>query len=79
MSPGLCFDTAEWIVEDYYLNGPVPFADFGTITFTDTTAIANGATVEAASGFKANMLPSGSSSVMATGSIDGNTVTVIYV
>jgi hypothetical protein len=57
MSLGLCFDLAEWIVQHCYLNGPVPFADFGTITFADTTAIANGITVGASSGFEADMIP----------------------
>jgi hypothetical protein len=31
--------TAEWIVEDYTVNGDrVPFANFGTVAFTDTVA-----------------------------------------
>lgn len=77
MSPDLCFDTAEWIVEYYYLNWPVPFAAFGTIRITDANVIANGATVGAASGFEVGILPSGTRSVEVTGSIDDNTVIAI--
>lgn len=29
---------AEWIVEDFYSGGLVPFADFGTVTFTGASA-----------------------------------------
>lgn len=45
----LCNYDAEWIVEDFEECGStcefVPFADFGTVTFTDVSAIINGATV----------------------------------
>jgi hypothetical protein len=35
----LCGQAAQWIVEDYVLNGDwVPFANFGTVAFTDTVA-----------------------------------------
>ncbi|KAG6370714.1 peptidase A4 family-domain-containing protein [Boletus reticuloceps] len=35
----LCGQNAEWIVEDYDVNsGLVPFANFGTVTFTDANA-----------------------------------------
>ncbi|KZT03723.1 uncharacterized protein LAESUDRAFT_704399 [Laetiporus sulphureus 93-53] len=38
-SYALCEENAEWIVEDYEENGSlVPFADFGTVTFTSATA-----------------------------------------
>jgi DNA-binding beta-propeller fold protein YncE len=38
-SAALCQQDAEWIVEDFEENGsPVPFADFGTVTFTGATA-----------------------------------------
>lgn len=53
----------------------VPFAGFSTIIFADATIIANGATIGADSGFEAC---SGSSSVIATGSVGSNTVTVMY-
>ncbi|TVY41861.1 Aspergillopepsin [Lachnellula subtilissima] len=42
----LCGQDAEWIVEDFSSSrGLVPFANFGTITFTEATAMVNGATV----------------------------------
>lgn len=46
----LCETNAEWIVEDFEeCTGNdcefVPFADFGTITFTDATAVQDGTTV----------------------------------
>lgn len=46
--------SAEWIVEDYELStiGPVyvPFADFGSVTFTEATAVVNGTTITPAEG-----------------------------
>lgn len=46
----LCETNAEWIVEDFSeCTGSsctlVPFADFGTITFTDPSALEDGTTV----------------------------------
>lgn len=46
----LCEYDAEWIVEDFSECTTttctlVPFADFGTVTFTDVSAVQNGATV----------------------------------
>lgn len=46
----LCETNAEWIVEDFEeCTGNscslVPFADFGTVTFTDATAVKSGSTV----------------------------------
>jgi hypothetical protein len=42
----LCETNAEWIVEDFESgNGLVPFANFGTVTFSGATATQNGATV----------------------------------
>lgn len=38
-SYALCEENAEWIVEDFEEGGSlVPFADFGTVTFTGATA-----------------------------------------
>jgi hypothetical protein len=53
----------------------VPFTGFRTITFVDATLITNGATIGADSGFEAS---SGSSGIIATGSVGSNTVTVMY-
>ncbi|KAI1786848.1 peptidase G1, partial [Ganoderma leucocontextum] len=37
--PSLCQYDAEWIVEDFSVNGSfTPFANFGNVTFTDATA-----------------------------------------
>ncbi|KAI0396533.1 peptidase A4 family-domain-containing protein [Xylariaceae sp. FL0594] len=45
-SSQLCEYDAEWIVEDYSQGGSlVPFADFGSVTFTGASAVKNGATV----------------------------------
>ncbi|KKY17768.1 putative aspergillopepsin-2 heavy chain [Phaeomoniella chlamydospora] len=42
----LCEYNAEWIVEDFYQNdSEVPFADFGTVTFSSATATQSGTTV----------------------------------
>lgn len=38
----LCKRNAQWIVEDFLSNGPVPFSDFGTVHFTDAHAIKDG-------------------------------------
>jgi hypothetical protein len=34
----LCQEDVEWIVEDFSSGGLVPFANFGTVGFTDTVA-----------------------------------------
>ncbi|UNI21281.1 hypothetical protein JDV02_007283 [Purpureocillium takamizusanense] len=42
----LCEENAEWIVEDFVTDGKlVPFADFGSITFTDARAEGSSGTV----------------------------------
>ena len=44
--PSLCEYDAEWIVEDFESNGSlVPFADFGTVTFTGASATSSSGTV----------------------------------
>ncbi|KAK8061871.1 acid proteinase protein, partial [Apiospora phragmitis] len=45
-SAALCETNAEWIVEDFESGGSlVPFADFGTVTFTGASAKSGGSTV----------------------------------
>ncbi|KAI0129075.1 acid proteinase [Xylariales sp. AK1849] len=45
-SDALCEYNAEWIVEDFESGGSlVPFADFGTVTFTGASAVKSGTTV----------------------------------
>ncbi|KAK5128358.1 hypothetical protein LTR85_003026 [Meristemomyces frigidus] len=41
----LCLTNAEWIVEDFESDSElVPFADFGTVTFTDASYVTDGTT-----------------------------------
>ncbi|EIN07874.1 hypothetical protein PUNSTDRAFT_114298 [Punctularia strigosozonata HHB-11173 SS5] len=77
-SSALCEQDAEWIVEDFESGGSlVPFANFGTVTFTGASAgLSSGTTT-----------PSGatlidieqSSSVLTSVSVSGSSVTVKYV
>ena len=73
-SYALCEQDAEWIVEDFEENGGlVPFADFGTVTFSGTSA--SGYT---ASG--ANIIDIEQNGVVLTMvTISGSDVTVKYV
>ncbi|KAI0451146.1 peptidase A4 family-domain-containing protein [Xylaria acuta] len=72
--------SAEWIVEDFTSGSSlVPFADFGTVTFTGATAVINGATVQASADSPVNIeLVSSSGSVLTSTSVSGSTVTVEY-
>lgn len=76
----LCEYDAEWIVEDFEECGNtcefVPFADFGTITFTDATAVVNGETVTPAD---ATILDIEQSKVLTSCSASSSTVTCTYV
>ncbi|KAI0518296.1 peptidase A4 family-domain-containing protein [Xylaria bambusicola] len=73
--------SAEWIVEDFLSgNSLVPFANFGTVTFTGATAVINGATVSASSDSPVTIdLVSSSGSVLTNTGISGTSVTVSYV
>ncbi|KAK5991940.1 Aspergillopepsin-2 [Cladobotryum mycophilum] len=47
----LCETNAEWIVEDFEEGGQlVPFADFGTVTFTDASASGSSGTISPSGG-----------------------------
>lgn len=47
----LCLQNAEWIVEDFESGGSlVSFADFGTVTFTDATAVSSRGPLNPATG-----------------------------
>jgi len=77
----LCGENAEWIVEDFTSGDSlVPFADFGTVTFTGATAVVGGATVTAA-GADADtiILVSSSDASLTSTTVSGSTVTVKYV
>lgn len=74
----LCEYNAEWIVEDFESNGSlVPFANFGTVTFSGAEATDGGSSVG----------PSGATimdieqnnQVLTSSSVSGNSVTVRYV
>ncbi|KAM0245150.1 hypothetical protein ACHAQJ_010643 [Trichoderma viride] len=74
--------SAEWIVEDYEVSvlGPpfVPFADFGSVTFTGATAVVNGATLTPGEGawFIIDLEQNGTS--ITSSSLSGSTVTINY-
>ncbi|KAI1114155.1 peptidase A4 family-domain-containing protein [Nemania sp. NC0429] len=72
--------SAEWIVEDFTSGSSlVPFANFGTVTFTGATAVINGATVQASSDNPVNIvLVSSSGSALTSTSWSGSSVTVVY-
>ncbi|KAF7351742.1 hypothetical protein MSAN_01607400 [Mycena sanguinolenta] len=74
----LCLANAEWVVEDYQ-EGTflIPFADFGTITFTDASATTqSGSTVGPSTGHLINMVQSNEQ--FTTASSTGDSVTVKY-
>ncbi|KAI1325101.1 peptidase A4 family-domain-containing protein [Xylariaceae sp. FL0255] len=73
-------DSAEWIVEDFESGDSlVPFANFGTVTFTGATAVVNGATQDAGPNSVNIILTSSSGSELTSTTISGTTVTVKYV
>jgi len=72
--------SAEWIVEDFLSNGgEVPFADFGSVTFTGASAVVNGATVTPGGDGAQNIYLEESGTVYTSTTISGGTVTVDYV
>jgi hypothetical protein len=77
-SPTLCEVTAEWIVEDFTVgDSPVAFADYGSVTFTDNSAVVGGNIVDLTNAYFANIVPSGSS-VVSSASVDGDDITCTY-
>jgi hypothetical protein len=71
-------DSAEWIVEDFESGGSeVPFANFGTVTFTGCSAIINGVT-QTPGGDNAVNIELVENSQLTTTTISGSTVTVVY-
>ena len=72
----LCGQNAEWIVEDAMeVNGLAPFADFGTVTFTN--AVATGAGTYTPSGAGITNIKQGNK-VLTSTSISGSSVTIKY-
>ncbi|KIM95731.1 hypothetical protein OIDMADRAFT_21051 [Oidiodendron maius Zn] len=71
--------SAEWIVEDFLSGGSeVPFADFGSVTFTGASAIVSGATVTPGGDSAVNIYLEESGKVLTSTTISGSTVTVDY-
>jgi hypothetical protein len=76
-SAQLCETNAEWIVEDLSSGGGlVPFADFGTITFTGAQAEQNGNTVDTSGAGLIDIEQN--NQVLTSSSTSGSTVTVRY-
>jgi len=76
----LCGEDAEWIVEDFESGSSlVPFANFGTVTFTGASAVISGSTVTPG-GDDADTIyiDQGSGSLTST-TVSGSEVTVNYV
>ena len=73
----LCLENAEWIVEDYTVNGAlVPFANFGTVTFTGASAETGGGTVGPAGATFIDIVANGA--VITSASAGSSSVTVSY-
>lgn len=73
----LCEYNAEWIVEDFESGGGmVPFADFGTVTFTNAQASDGGSTVGPSGASVMDIQQN--STVLTSSSVSGNSVTVQY-
>ncbi|KAJ8462254.1 hypothetical protein ONZ51_g11015 [Trametes cubensis] len=73
----LCGENAEWIVEDYSVNGGlVPFANFGTVTFTGASAETGSGTVGPSGATIIDIVANGA--VITTASAGGSSVTVSY-
>ncbi|EIW83513.1 acidic protease 1 [Coniophora puteana RWD-64-598 SS2] len=76
-SSALCEQDAEWIVEDFEEGGGlVPFANFGTVTFSDATATTGSGSVSP-DGATVIDIKQGSTQLTQT-TISGNKVTVKY-
>lgn len=68
---------AEWIVEDFSSGGSlVPFADFGTVTFTGASASGSSGTVTPSGATLIDIKQNGK--VLTTSSVSGSSVTVEY-
>lgn len=69
---------AEWIVEDFSSNGGlVPFANFGTVTFTGASATGSSGTVTPAGASILDIKQNGQ--VLTSVSSSGSSVTISYV
>lgn len=74
----LCETNAEWIVEDFSSGGQlVPFANFGTVTFTDATASGSGGTITPSGGTIID-IQSQQGEILTDCSTSGSDVTCVY-
>jgi hypothetical protein len=74
----LCEYNAEWIVEDFESNGSlVPFANFGTVTFSGAEATDGSSTVGPSGATLIDIEQS--NKVLTSSSVTSNSVTVKYV
>ena len=77
-SAALCEQNAEWIVEDYEENGAlVPFANFGSVTFSDASATTTSGAVGPGSATVIEIQQD--NQVLTDVSVDDTSVTVTYV
>ncbi|KAH8197702.1 hypothetical protein TruAng_008119 [Truncatella angustata] len=75
----LCETNAEWIVEDFESGGSlVPFADFGSVTFTGASATGSAGTVTPQGGTIIDIRDSSSSQVLTDCSTSGGSLTCKY-
>ncbi|KIY72670.1 aspergillopepsin [Cylindrobasidium torrendii FP15055 ss-10] len=78
-SARLCQYNAEWIVEDFSVNsGLIPFADFGTVTFTGASATTNSGSSVGPGGSEIIEIQQ-SSKVLTSTDVSGSTVSVTYI
>ncbi|TVY84000.1 Aspergillopepsin-2 [Lachnellula suecica] len=71
--------SAEWIVEDFESNGAlVPFANFGTVTFTGASALVNGVTETPGGNSGTIIILEQSNTALTSTTVSGSTVTVVY-
>ncbi|KAK9773442.1 hypothetical protein AB5N19_02528 [Seiridium cardinale] len=75
----LCETNAEWIVEDFESGGSlVPFADFGSVTFTDASATGSDGTVTPNGGTIIDIKDSSSGDVLTDCKVSGSDLTCSY-
>ncbi|EKM56249.1 uncharacterized protein PHACADRAFT_140865 [Phanerochaete carnosa HHB-10118-sp] len=74
----LCQQDAEWIIEDFEENGSqVPFANFGTVTFTDASAGTSTGSVGPSGAFLTDIYQD--DQLVTSASVSESSVTVSYV
>ena len=77
-SSALCEENAEWIVEDYEEGDSlVPFADFGTVTFTGASATTSSGSIGPSGATLIDIEQDGE--VLTSASVSGSDVTIKYV